>query len=714
MAPEIQKRKSRLNLIVTLLICIVVLGILVPEIIASLYNKTISENQKDQLRSIEFRQKLYAFEKTVREMDDIQFFLLDGYDRALVKAYYEKSTNADKKLLFSELKCTDSLQYVINNIKENFSEMKAYGKSIILMSSSKDTLQKFTQRADNACAVYCLSIFMSLEKLHATEEKISTLNARDILTLTERAKILRIIRISAILVAITFIIVVAFYYRRSLRVRMNELREARRIAEESLQHKEQFITHITHEIRTPLSALLGFADLLSATALTPKQRRQVEALRRSGESLQQVINDVLDYSKMEAGMMQNAEVIFAVREQAEHVQTMFLPMAAEKRINLDLNIDKGVPRKVKGDPGHLRQILINLVSNAIKFTHEGEIVIHIRSTSTAHQKCWLAFEVSDTGIGIPASQHQEIFRRFYQAVPRHDGQYSGTGLGLSIVRKLTELMGGNVAVSSRVGEGTSFTVTLPFTIVDEETVTVPDVSTHKHLLIAEDHPLGRQLIHATLEDKSWKYDLVTQGCDVINMLKLHTYDMVLLDFNLPGMNAEEITQQIREELKLQLPVIGISAAGETEIARGINAGMNEFLTKPFTPAQLINCINRYIPTEKLHESGQLTNLAYLHKLSNGNHEFVKKMICQFISENTQETQEIRHALDNQSLPEILRVIHRMRTTITFVGLDVAAAPYMNQIEAASPEEVNTPAFHELVNKLIETCRKAADELEKTY
>jgi signal transduction histidine kinase/CheY-like chemotaxis protein/HPt (histidine-containing phosphotransfer) domain-containing protein len=715
MPAEIQKRKSRLNLIASILICIVVFGILIPEIIASGYNKVITENQKDQLRSIDLRKKLHFFEKTVREMDQIQFSLLDGYDRALVKEYYDKSNSADKTLFVSEVKCTDSLRYVLNNIIENFSEMKAYGKSIILMSSSKDTLQVFSQRAENACAVYCMAIFMSLEKLHATEEKITMLQARVNLSLAEKAVYLRIIRFSAIVVAISFIIIIAYYYRRSLRQRMYELLEARRIAEESLQHKEQFITHITHEIRTPLNALLGFADLLSATPLTPRQRRQVEALRRSGESLQQVVNDVLDYSKMEAGMMQKAEVIFAVREQAEHVQTMFLPMAAEKQINLDLNIDKSVPRKVKGDPGHLRQILINLVSNAIKFTHQGEIVIHIRSTNSSMQKCWLAFEVSDTGIGIPANQHQEIFRRFYQAVPRHDGQYIGTGLGLSIVRKLTELMGGNVAVSSRVGEGTSFTVTLPFTIVEEEqSATTTDVPLHKHLLIAEDHPLGRQLIHATLEDKAWKYDLVTQGCDVISKLRLNTYDMVLLDFNLPEMNAEEITLQIRNELKLKLPIVGISAAGDVEIKRGMNAGMNEFLSKPFTPAQLINCINRYIPTEKLHESGHLTNLAYLHKLSNGNHEFVKKMINQFISENKQETQEIRHALDNNSLPEILRVIHRMRTTITFVGLDVAAAPFMDQIEAASPEDVHTPAFHELVNKLIDTCRKAAEELEKNY
>jgi signal transduction histidine kinase/DNA-binding response OmpR family regulator len=713
MASEISKRKSRLNLLVLILLTIVVFGNLLPEIIAYGYTKKIYENQNDQLRSIEFRQKLAEFEKTVREMDNIQFSLLDGFDSSLVKEYYIKSSLADKNLFIAELVCTDSLKYILNSVAGNFSDMKAYGKSIILMSRSQDTLQAFSQRAENACAIYCRAIFSSIKELHVSEENLTVRRARHILTLTEKIETQRTIRISAIVIAITFILVVALFYRRSLRQRISELHEARRIAEEALQRKEQFITHISHEIRTPLNALLGFADLLSATALTPRQRRQLEALRRSGESLQQVINDVLDYSKIEAGMMQKAEVVFAVREQAEHVQTMFLPMAAEKRINLDLNIDKEVPRNVKGDPGHLRQILINLVSNAIKFTHEGEIVIHIHCTNKTSQKSWLAFEVSDTGIGIPSSQHQEIFRRFYQAVPRHDGQYSGTGLGLSIVRKLTELMGGNVAVSSRVGEGTRFTVTLPFTNVDDDiSVTAPVVSTHKHLLIAEDHPLGRQLIHATLEDKLWKYDLVTKGSEVLDMLKLNTYEMVLLDFILPEMNAEEIILKIRNELNLKLPVVGISAAGEAEIARGINAGMNEFLNKPFTPAQLINCISRYISAEKIHQTGQLTNLAYLHKLSNGNNEFVKKMIQQFISENTQETQELRHAQENQSLPEILRVIHRMRTTITFVGLDVAALPLINQIEAAKPEEVPTPAFHELVNTLISICRKAADELEK--
>ncbi|MCA6362021.1 MAG: response regulator [Bacteroidetes bacterium] len=713
MASDDQKRKSRLSLLVSILLAIVVFGNLIPEIISYRYMRIISTNQHENLRSWEFGNNLETFERTVREMDEMQFSLLDGFDSALVQTYYEKSYLADKNLYLAKMRCTDSLKHILDNITEHFSDMKAYGKSIILMSRSEDTLQAFSKRAENACAIYCLSIFMSLENIRDVEEKWTLQRTQQILKLTEKIEIQRTLRITAILVAVTFILIVVLIYRRSLRQRINELREARRIAEEALQRKEQFITHISHEIRTPLNALLGFADLLSATALTPRQRRQLEALRRSGESLQQVINDVLDYSKMEAGMMQKAAVVFTVREQAEHVQTMFLPMAAEKRINLDLNIDKEVPRNVKGDPGHLRQILINLVSNAIKFTHQGEIVIHIQCTNKTERKVWLAFEVSDTGIGIPANQHQEIFRRFYQAVPRHDGQYSGTGLGLSIVRKLTELMDGSVAVSSRVGEGTRFTVTLPFSIVNETILeNSPEISAHKHLLIAEDHPLGRQLIHATLEDKLWKYDLVTSGSEVIEMLRKHTYDMVMLDFNLPEMNAEEITLKIRNELNLQLPVIGISAAGEAEITRGMKAGMNEFLNKPFTPAQLIHCISRYIVAESTHTTGQLTNLAYLHKLSNGNKEFVTKMIQQFISENNQETKELSHALENKSLTEILRVIHRMRTTITFVGLDVAVLPLISQIETATPEEVTSSAFRELVNTLISTCRKAAEELEK--
>ncbi|MCU0433478.1 MAG: ATP-binding protein [Bacteroidia bacterium] len=707
-------RKYRFALLAALLLLTVMLGGIVPEIIASAQNREIRENQHEIMRSLKFRQHLKLFEDNVRLMDDIQYALLDGYDSLQEKEYYHHLLLAEEKLKQAETICTDSLEYMLTRISDSFSEMKAYGKSIILMTESNETSEIFPRRADNACEKYCSSIFSAISRLNITEENTSFGRMQSILKITEKNDLLKNIRLTAIFIAVCLIIFISILYNRSLKVRINELNDARRKAEETLQLKEQFVTHISHEIRTPLNALLGFADLLSATALTQKQRRQLEALRRSGESLHQVINDVLDYSKMEAGMMQKAEVVFVVREQAAHVQTMFLPLTAEKRIDLDLNIDKNVPRKVKGDPGHLRQILINLVSNAIKFTHEGKVDIHVRAGNTDEHKCWLSFEVSDTGIGIPASQHQEIFRRFYQAVPRHDGQYSGTGLGLSIVRKLTELMGGNVAVSSRVGEGTSFTVSLPFQTIDEEQLpAAADVPTYKHLLIAEDHPLGRQFIQAILEDKVWQYDLVKRGDEAVELLKLNTYELVLLDYNLPEMNGEEITRFIRQTLHLQIPVIGISAGAEAEIARGKEAGMNEFLTKPFTPAQLTELINRYIPAGHIENNDRITNLSYLHKLSNGNQEFVQKMIRQFITENAQEAEELRHALHNESFSEILQVIHRMRTTIAFVGLDVAALPLINEIEKTPPEQVNQPGFKELVNNLIAVCRRAADELPQS-
>ncbi len=690
-------------------------GGLIPEIAESYKSRKIQSNQHELLRNIRFQQKLMQAGDTIKRMDDIQLQLLEGYDSSLVKEYSKLAVWTDLQLREMNVLCLDTTLYLLNQIVENFGEMKAYGHSIILIKAANDSISSINQNVEYICSKFCSGINSAKNKLLEIERRNTEPLLAENLRLMKDDQLLQIARLISMSVAVLIIIVISKLFYNNKKRQEKALYHARKKAEDTLQMKEQFVTNISHEIRTPLNALLGFTDLLSSSALTQKQRRQLEAIKRSGESLQHVINDVLDFSKLEAGMMRLNSVVFNVRDQAEHVQTMFLPMAIEKKLNLDVNIDANVPKKVKGDPGHIRQILINLVSNAIKFTPEGKIELNIKRIQSSTELIWLSFEVSDTGIGIPADQHQEIFRRFYQAVNKNEEQYTGTGLGLSIVRKLTELLGGNVTVTSSKGEGTSFTINLPFSTANEEPVS-PDAATatvHKNILVAEDHPLSRQLIHETLEEQHWSYDLVRRGDEVLEKLNRNTYDLIMLDYNLPVLNAVEVFKQIRTHLNLNTPVVGLSAGihgGERESC--IDAGMSDFIAKPFTPSQFIECIRHHIAMPDKQPSGQLTNLAYLNKLSNGNHDFVKKMIRQFITENRQELNELKAAFDNDSHADVLHVVHRMRSTISFVGLESSAGVLISEIEKAPLETAGLETIKSTGEKLIAVCRKAIEELEK--
>jgi signal transduction histidine kinase/DNA-binding response OmpR family regulator len=706
----------RFQLLIALLLLTGFGGGLIPEIAESYKSRKIQSNQHELLRSIRFQQKLMQTADTIAQMDNIQQQLLEGYDSALVKAYSRYAVWTDLQLREMNALCLDSELYLLNQITENFSEMKAYGHSIILIKAANDSTTVFDQKAENACVRFCSNIQQAKNKLLQTERKNTEPRLAENLRLMREDQVLQVTRLISMSIAVLIIILISRLFYHNKKRQEKALYLARRKAEDTLQMKEQFVTNISHEIRTPLNALLGFTDLLSSSALTQKQRRQLEAIKRAGESLQHVINDVLDFSKLEAGMMQRSSVVFTVRDQAEHVQTMFLPMAIEKKLNLDVNIDADVPKRVKGDPGHIRQILINLVSNAIKFTHAGKIELNIKRLPSSSELIWLSFQVSDTGIGIPADQHQEIFRRFYQAVNNNEGQYSGTGLGLSIVRKLTELLGGNVAVSSSQGEGTSFTVNLPFNAPNGEPAISASGNTpaavHKHLLVAEDHPLSRQLIHETLEEQHWSYDLVRRGDEVIEKLNRNTYDLILLDYNLPVLNAIELFKLIRVNLKLTIPVIGLSAGihgGERESC--LEAGMDDFIPKPFTPSQFIESIRHHISVPVEQKTGQITNLAYLSKLSNGNHDFVKKMTRQFITENRQELNELKAAFENDSYADVLHVVHRMRSTISFVGLESSAGVLITEIEKSPPEAAGLTQLKLIGEKLIAVCEKAIEELE---
>ena len=367
--------------------------------------------------------------------------------------------------------------------------------------------------------------------------------------------------------------------------------------------KENFLANMSHEIRTPLNAILGFTNILQKTRLENEQKDYVDIIQRSGDNLLSIVNDILDLSKIEAGMLRIEEAPFRVSDIISTVETMLNPRAEEKNLKLFVNLDADVPEIVSGDAVRLTQILVNLVSNSIKFTEDGGVYLRVTMLKKENNTAKLEFLVRDTGIGIPAEKQLTIFDRFEQAEAETTRRFGGTGLGLSIVKNLVELQKGTITLFSNPGHGSSFTVELSFNICDGER-TVREIKRHVaisdnnksriRILIAEDNSMNQRLIRHLLKSRGYNFDLVFNGVQAIESLKKQSYDMVLMDIQMPEMDGYSATRQIREELKLNIPVIAMTAhamSGEKE--KCIKSGMNDYISKPINEEILFDIIQKY-------------------------------------------------------------------------------------------------------------------------
>jgi CheY-like chemotaxis protein len=368
--------------------------------------------------------------------------------------------------------------------------------------------------------------------------------------------------------------------------------------------KENFLANMSHEIRTPLNAVLGFTNILQKTKLDNEQREYVDIIQTSGDNLLSIVNDILDLSKIEAGMMRIEEAPFRVSDIISTVETMLKPKAEEKNLKLIVNLDSDIPEMVSGDAVRLTQILVNLVSNSIKFTEEGGVYLRVTMLKNENGAAKLEFLVRDTGIGIPSEKQSTIFDRFEQAEAETTRRFGGTGLGLSIVKNLVDLQKGTISLFSQNGNGSSFTVELSFTICDAEgtikreikkQATISDNSKSKiRILIAEDNAMNQRLIKHLMQSRGYHFDLVFNGIQAIESLKKQTYDLVLMDIQMPEMDGYTATGQIRNELKLHIPVIAMTAhamSGERE--KCMRAGMNDYLSKPIDEEILFDLIQKY-------------------------------------------------------------------------------------------------------------------------
>ncbi len=375
----------------------------------------------------------------------------------------------------------------------------------------------------------------------------------------------------------------------------NELKRATIIAEQktqiavdAVQSKQQFLSNMSHEIRTPMNAIVGFTKVLLKTGLTDKQRDYLQAIKVSGEALTVLINDILDLAKVEAGKMTFEKKAFKMKESISSMLHLFELKLQENNVRLIEEYDDQIPTVLIGDPVRLHQIILNLISNAVKFTEKGEITVSIKLLSEDEETVSIEFAVTDTGIGIPENKLEHIFEDFQQASEGTSRLYGGTGLGLAIVKQLVEPQGGHIRVKSKVGKGSTFSFTLSFYKTNSELpIELSEVNPATKIksisvLVVEDVPLNRLLVKTILTDFGFEYDFAENGKIGIEKLRIHNYDIILMDLQMPEMNGFEATEYIRTVLHSNIPIIALTADVTTvDISKCKAFGMNDYISKPF-------------------------------------------------------------------------------------------------------------------------------------
>lgn len=527
-------------------------------------------------------------------------------------------------------------------------------------------------------------------------------------------KILAIIALAAILILGTIII------NRHLRQvsLIRQLEKANEEVNKSALVKDQFLANMSHEIRTPLNAIKGFSSLLQQTPLNPEQKKFSGIIEDSSNNLLNLVNDILDIAKIEAGKMVVEQKEFDLKRMLQTLESMFMNTALEKKLDFSWQIAADVPQFLLGDADRIYQVLVNLVSNAFKFTKNGFIRIQVIRQSETEKEILLQFSVQDSGIGIPLKMQELIFERFQQAGSPQDSIQKGTGLGLAIVKNITALLGGSVALTSAEGQGADFTVTLPFKketvqeasgITDEEKEDASLKFAGARVLVAEDNEVNRLLITTLLRQYGIEPVIKQNGVEVLEILKAQSFDLLLLDIQMPVLDGYKTCMAIRETGN-KLPVVAMTAyVMDAEKEKCRVAGMDGYLAKPLGTPELRKVLERYlaaciVPDNK---TGKTKLNSYLLQLAGGDSRMAEMILNQIRGQLPLEIDKLKKLVSEKNTTDLPGACHHLVSSISPLGNNSIAMQKISTLQ-------QNLAAQKDVGSILKDTTYIIDELEKIH
>lgn len=511
---------------------------------------------------------------------------------------------------------------------------------------------------------------------------------------------------------------------------------ATHIAEEALKAKQQFLSNMSHEIRTPMNAIIGFTKVVMKTDLSEKQKEYLQAIKISGDALIVLINDILDLAKVDAGKMTFEQIPFKMESSISSMLHLFELKVQEKNLKLIREYDSRIPKVLLGDSVRLHQIILNLVSNAVKFTNKGKIVVRIYLEDEDEKNVSIKFSVTDTGIGIPEDKNQKIFENFQQASSGTSRLFGGTGLGLAIVKQLVELQNGTISVKSKLDEGSSFSFTLPFQKTDQhveselEIAEVNQSNKNIRVLVVEDIALNQLLMKTLLDDFGFERDIASNGKIAIEKLSQtdsngtnKPYDIILMDLQMPEMNGFEATEYIRNTMNSKIPIIALTADVTTvDLAKCKAIGMNDYIAKPVDEKLLYNKIigllKKPLPTEtieiekKISEVIRCINLDYLNQRTKSNPDLMMEMIGLYLEQTPPLITSMKQSYEKKDWKTFDATIHKMIPSFSIVGINSDYINIAKKLQEFANAQLLNDDIPNMVTQLETICLQACKELQE--